>query len=187
MTRRLTSVVRATAAISVLLWAVALFLPAYIRFEADTNGQGWSEATHGWECLLFGWVGPLGIVEPAAFGHALPREFRRGLLPSGLQWVQQFACYANLFWAFNILRMADGAKPSLIAASIGAMLCLSALDPIYINFGDDHGIMTASAPEVGAYLWAVSICIPLLAAVVLSRRGRSPRPPAAAQRGPSLP
>lgn len=153
------------------LWLWTLALPVYLRFfEPDVREQA-----YGIECLLFGWASPLEAIRSPTLGNALPAQYQNHgpLIIWGEFSFAALAWYANPLWVWNLQRMLCGQQPKLALATASAILAAMALQPVYINFGDDHGVATASVPLVGAYLWVVAVTIPLaasLAALMFRRR-----------------
>jgi hypothetical protein len=159
---------------SMALWLWTLTLPVYVRFVLAEPGEQHS----GMQCLLFGWLSALETIRSPAAGQPLPAQYQYHgpLIVWGDFSFAALAWYANPLWAWNLQRMLRGKLPSLALALASTILAAMALQPVYINFGDDHGIATASVPLAGAYLWVVAVTIPLavsLAALMFRRRDRT--------------
>jgi hypothetical protein len=130
---------RVAAAISIALWSVSLFLPAYVTALGGDPKHSYFH--HGYDMLLLGWYGPL-------------------------EWDRKFAWYANPFFLWSVWRMSAGRAPNAVGAFIGIALALTALHPFHIEFGDDHGVNGESLPRSGAYVWAAAFVPAVLVAAV---------------------
>ena len=161
---------------AIALWLLSLALPAY--FTVLEYSPSWEsehgDTSYGFLCLIAGWLAPGSIRAPE--NASIPPGFFTLVPPTAAgAFIVGFAWFANILWAWNIIRLLGGRRVHLLAAVPAAVLALASLEPVYIQLGDDQGVNSASVPLVGIYIWALAMCVPLLAAVVM-RRPKLPLP-----------
>lgn len=173
------------ATVSILMWVSSLCLPAsevFLAYEQGVFGvSGVRSLTYGFECLLEGWLAPVVPMGPP--GHGFPGGYVSPLpyLGFGSFSLATVAWFANPLWAWNVIRMLRSRPPRILVALIAAALAVTALQPYYMEFGDDQGVNSNTIPLVGSYIWAAGIALPLVSGVALEfarrRLGLSRCPP----------
>ncbi len=171
------------AVFSVGVWLYALTQTAYVRvfeyFEGLPVDPRSIERTSGFDCLLTGWIAPLGALQSPEFGHPLPPGYREPPFIGIGNWsLANIAWYANLFWGWNVLRCLQGQSALVLPALCGVLLSGTAWQTAYISVFDDHGVATRSSPGTAIYIWIFAVSVPLVIAaldlVLLAKRGRQP-------------
>jgi hypothetical protein len=178
---------RTAFAISLVLWMISLLLPAHWDVHEYFSDMPLEEQSvsfsPGWMLLLLGWAGPfllflngppvptIGMIPPNS-GLVFPVTVVGGSLAS-LSW------YANVLWMWAIRRLVVGAHLHRVVLLATMILALAALQPIYFGLFDAHGVDSAAMPGLGAYVWALAVCLPSIVAVfppdhIEIRQGASP-------------
>ncbi len=138
---------------SLLLWVTSLF--------AHNNDMS------GWEILKSGWLLPLLSI-PAA-------------LTNSLALISCFAWYANFFFFGCIAYLIRGNHPAFKTTSIGLILALSALAPVYtISEADMRSGPAEYIRGPAIWLWLSSFAI--IGAVTIIELGDHRQPPMRASR-----
>lgn len=127
---------RQVAGVAVLLWLVSLALPAFILFAE--NGFGKSDFSLGWQVLLGGWLGPIGL---------------------------NFGWFANIFWLLAICTLIQKGGSAANSARWAAVVSLNTFTfefiPNAVNGGNPiYGL------GIGAVIWLIAISLALLAAAI---------------------
>jgi hypothetical protein len=128
-----------------ILWAIALFLPAYIFPAGD--GSSAKESMLGIWCFVFGWFAL--FTNPLAF----------------LAWL------ANIpFWKtyFEFVSGAPIKKGMVVFAAAALLLSLSAL-AITELANNEGGVSNSAYPSIGAFVWIASMLTLLVGLLVVKR------------------
>jgi len=157
--------IKAIVVVSLILWGVSLFLPAYTACENLQVEGPMPEPTMGWHVALIGWggiIGVQGLVGDVA-NRAYPTECAALLPPLDFGRYREISTamlswFANPLWAFGIYRAAKQKPLPPITLTVASILALLALQPHQEWF--DHTIASYT-PDSAAYVWAISIWLML--------------------------
>jgi hypothetical protein len=137
---------RAAFFLSAALWVVSLCCPVYVT-DMDVGPI----YDRGWEVLLFGWAGVFASLDYALELGRYEADFIGG-----------FAWLANVLLLLNLRRMWQGRAPNAVAAWLALPLAALGLHILYPGLFDrDFGVVGATKPVYGAYIWAASMLPPL--------------------------
>ena len=155
-------------ALSVLLYALSLLLPAYHYGPEEAH-----KTTQGWECLEIGWF-------PAIFGLF-------GLVRGSNEFLGTVTWFVNPMLLGIWVAVFSRSRGLAAIAAFGALaLSLGFLGvhtiPVSEGQTQDH-----IAPALGYGLWVASVALALLAAIVSTLGGESGVPPVRPVRRPRRP
>lgn len=118
---------RGAAALAVLLWGAACFLPTF--YVGPTTPPGFEKLWEGGLVLAIGWLGPL---------------------------VFTLAWYANIPWAIGVVQALLGKRPGRITTTIAFVLGLT-MFAMREAYGEGEGGHGPVSLRIGAFVWLASL------------------------------
>lgn len=118
---------RGAAALAVLLWGAACFLPTF--YVGPTTPPGHEKLWSGGLVLAIGWLGPM---------------------------VATLAWYANIPWAISVVQGLLGRRPGRITTTVAIVLGLT-MFVMQSAYGEGEGGHGPVSWRIGGFVWLASL------------------------------